>query len=50
MMGSGHRVRVLDDDVVRTVAGSGIRGYRNGHYDTAEFNHPYDVIITNDGR
>eukprot|EP00729_Bicosta_minor_P012738 gene12738-17110_t len=44
MHGAGHRVRVLDDEGLHAVAGSGIRGFRDGPSLEAEFNHPYDVV------
>lgn len=40
-MSSGHRIRVLTaGGKVETIAGTGIRGYRNGPALGAEFNHP----------
>ena len=46
---SGHRVRSTDGKSVSTVAGSGIRGYRDGPAHLAAFNHPYDVAADQDG-
>lgn len=47
MHSAGHRIRKLHGDgsvaTVTTVAGSGIRGFRDGTASEAEFNHPYDV-------
>ena len=48
MHSAGHRVRVLrplgPDARVSTVAGSGVRGFRDGKASEAEFNHPNDVL------
>ena len=50
MHSAGHRVRVLrplgPDARVSTVAGSGVRGFRDGKASEAEFNHPNDVCST----
>lgn len=49
MMGSGHRLRQRDAaGNIRTLAGSGIRGYRDGPNKQAEFNHPYAVLPIGD--
>lgn len=48
-MSSGHRVRVLHGGVVSTLAGSGIRGLRDGPALDAEFNHPYGVLAVGGG-
>lgn len=44
MHSAGHRIRVLRDGHVSTVAGSGIRGFRDGKAHQANFNHPNDVL------
>lgn len=46
---SGCRVRKLVDGQVSTVAGSGIRGFRDGPAAQAEFNHLYDVVELESG-
>ena len=44
MHSAGHRIRVLRDGRVSTVAGSGVRGFRDGKASEAYFNHPNDVL------
>ncbi len=44
MHSAGHRIRVLRNGRVSTVAGSGVRGFRDGKAHEANFNHPNDVL------
>lgn len=44
MHSAGHRIRVLRHGRVSTVAGSGVRGFRDGKAGEVNFNHPNDVL------
>ncbi|MCX5684081.1 MAG: thioredoxin-like domain-containing protein [Planctomycetota bacterium] len=45
---TGHNrilIAGLEDGVVRTVIGGGREGFRDGHFDDAEFNHPQGMAL-----
>jgi len=46
----GQTIRVLSDDQILTIAGEGVRGFRDGVGPAARFNQPYDLTVHPDGR
>ncbi|MDP6945775.1 MAG: hypothetical protein QF464_16615, partial [Myxococcota bacterium] len=45
----GHRLRVLVDDQIYTVAGDGQRGFKDGPGSSARFAHPVDAVVLPSG-
>ena len=45
----GHRVRLLLDGQIYTVAGDGKRGFKDGPGATARFAHPVDAVVMPSG-